>query len=150
MMPRSFYLLHVHSHSKIDDPYFFENLTQFKEELKLFGILEHRHYEVEHIEYGNDSEVDSDVENTFNYRHEYCFRWKEEYILEYIKSEWTGETDVLARRSILLIICIFHKNSASIVLCMRIYGIPDDIIKSATVVSVGKSTNPVLCGKLKY
>ena len=60
-------LFTFHSCSRIDDPYFFESLTQFKKELELFGILENRHYDVEHIDYGNES-VDSEVENTFNYR----------------------------------------------------------------------------------
>ena len=62
-----------------------ETLEKFKQELKLYGIHENQHYEVQHIEFENDS--DSEIDNTFNYRHEYCFTWNKEFILKYTNSD---------------------------------------------------------------
>jgi len=58
-----------------------ETLEKFKQELQLYGIHENHHYKVEHIDFENDS--DSEIDNTFKYRHEYCFKWNEEFILKY-------------------------------------------------------------------
>jgi len=58
-----------------------ETLEKFKQELQLYGIYENHHYKVEHIDFENDS--DSEIDNTFKYRHEYCFKWNEEFILKY-------------------------------------------------------------------
>jgi len=58
-----------------------ETLEKFKQELLLYGISENIHYKVEHIDFENDS--DSEIDNTFKYRHEYCFKWNDEFILKY-------------------------------------------------------------------
>ena len=56
-----------------------ETLEKYKQELQLYGIHENHHYKVEHIDFENDSEID----NTFKYRHEYCFKWNEAFVLKY-------------------------------------------------------------------
>ena len=58
-----------------------ETLEKYKQELQLYDIHENHHYKVEHIDFENDS--DSEIDNTFKYRHEYCFKWNEEFILKY-------------------------------------------------------------------
>ena len=58
-----------------------ETLEKFKQELQLYGIHENHHYKVEHIDFENDS--DSEIDNTFKYRHEYCFKWNEAFVLKY-------------------------------------------------------------------